>query len=67
MTKYKAFDMFGVEVYEKGLDNRTRYQRTVRFEGIKEAIEYARNLGSAGYTYKFVTWDCNRGKMDCID
>ena len=55
--KYSSFEMFGVNVYEKGeLISRRN------FKSIKEAIVYAMERGSAGYTYKFVTVD----KDGCI-
>lgn len=50
--RYKSFENFGVNVYEKGeLISRRN------FKSIREAIEYARERVSAGYTYGFVTVD----------
>ena len=55
--KYSSFEGFGVEVYEKGeLISRRN------FRSIKEAIVYAIECGSVGYTYEFVTVD----KDGCI-
>ena len=48
--KYSSFEMFGVNVYEKG-----EWISRKNFKSIKEAIEYARERGSAGYTCGFVT------------
>ena len=44
--------MFGVNVYEKG-----KLARRKTFKKLDEAIEFARDMGSAGYTCKYVTLD----------
>ena len=59
--KYSSFEMFSVNVYEKGeLISRRN------FKSIKEAIEYARDRGSAGYTYGFVTVDKDGCVIDAL-
>ena len=50
--KYSSFEGFGVEVYEKG-----ELIRRKTFKKLDEAIEFARDMGSAGYTCKYVTLD----------
>ena len=50
--KYSSFEMFGVNVYEKG-----KLARRKTFKKLDEAIEFARDMGSAGYTCKYVTLD----------
>ena len=50
--RYDSFESFGVEIYEKGELQFTKY-----FDTIKEAIEYARDMGSALYGYKYITAD----------
>ena len=50
--RYEAFDKFGVNVYEKG-----NLIRRKIFRSLNDAIEFARDMGSVGYTYKFVTVD----------
>ena len=50
--KYSSFERFGVNVYEKG-----KLARRKTFKKLDEAIEFARDMGSAGYTYGFVTVD----------
>ena len=50
--KYSSFEMFGVNVYEKG-----KLARRKTFKKLDEAIEFVRDMGSAGYTCKYVTLD----------
>ena len=50
--RYKSFENFGVNVYEKG-----KLARRKTFKKLDEAIEFARDMGSAGYTCKYVTLD----------
>lgn len=50
--RYKSFENFGVNVYEKG-----KLTRRKTFKKLDEAIEFARDMGSAGYTCKYVTLD----------
>ena len=49
---YSRFDLFGVNVYDKGILIRRK-----SFKKLDEAIEFARDMGIAGYTYKYVTLD----------
>ena len=50
--KYSSFEMFGVNIYEKG-----KLARRKTFKKLDEAIEFVRDMGSAGYTCKYVTLD----------
>lgn len=50
--RYKSFENFGVNVYEDG-----KLTRRKTFKTLDEAIEFARDMGSAGYTCKYVTLD----------
>lgn len=50
--RYKNFEYFGVELF---IDNKLVSVRTC--ETLAEAIEYARDKGACGYTYKFITLD----------
>ena len=51
------FDKFGVNVYEEN----TLIRRKI-FKSLNDAIEFSKNMGSVGYTCKFVTVD----KVGCI-
>lgn len=55
--KYKSFDKFGVDVYEKNILIRRKI-----FKSLNDAIEFSKDMGSVGYTCKFVTVD----KVGCI-
>ena len=55
--RYEAFDKFGVDVYENGILIRRKIFRSLNY-----AIEFARNMGSVGYTCKFITVD----EVGCI-
>ena len=50
--KYNSFDKFGVNVYEEG-----NLIRRKNFKSLNNAIEFAKNMESVGYTCKFVTVD----------
>ena len=55
--KYNSFDKFGVNVYEKG-----NLIRRKIFKSLNNAIEFSKDMGSVGYTCKFVTVD----EVGCI-
>ena len=55
--KYNSFDKFGVNVYEKGILIRRK-----NFKSLNEAIDFSKDMGSAGYTCKFLTVD----EVGCI-
>ena len=55
--RYDTFDKFGVDVYENGILIRRKIFRSLNY-----AIEFARNMESVGYTYKFITVD----EVGCI-
>ena len=59
--RHEAFHRFGVERTKKGelLERRN-------FNTIKEAIEWARDIGSAGYGYNFITVDKYGNKIEEI-
>ena len=50
--KYNSFDKFGVNVYEEDILIRRKI-----FKSLNDAIEFSKDMGSVGYTYKFVTVD----------
>lgn len=60
--KYKAFEGFGVEVYDGKELVRTKY-----FDGIKRALQFAQDRGSAGYTVSFITVNKWGVEIDRID
>ena len=55
------FNLIGVRVYQDKKLIRTRYFEIGK---LKEAIEYARDIGSAGYSYDFICCD-NYGNYIC--
>ena len=59
---YDSFEFFGVNVYERG---GLIHRRT--FKKLKDAIEFARDMGSAGYTCKYVTLDKIGRVIDVIE
>lgn len=60
--KYDSFEFFGVNVYDGG---GLIHRRT--FKNLKDAIEFARDMGSAGYTYEYVTLDKIGSVIDVIE
>lgn len=60
--RYESFEFFGVNVYEGG---GLIHRRT--FKNLKDAIDFARDAGSAGYTYKYVTLDKIGRVIDVIE
>lgn len=56
--RYNSFECFGVEVYCYNEDTFKNELLNIRYcDTLKEAMEYANDRGSAGYTYKFITCD----------
>ena len=60
--RYESFEFFGVNVYANGGLIRRR-----TFKNLKEAIEFARDVGSGGYTYQYVTLDKIGRVIDVIE
>ena len=50
----EKFNLIGVRVFDKLELNHTRYFEIGK---LKEAIEYARDKGSCGFTYDFICCD----------
>lgn len=50
----EKFNLIGVRVYQNKNLIRTRYFEVGK---LKEAIEYARDMGSANFTYDFICCD----------
>lgn len=63
--RYKAFEGFGVEVYEK-VDNQNVLVRVAYFDGIYEMIKFASDLGK-NFTCHFITVDKWCRKINDID
>lgn len=59
--RYKEFELFGVKVYKNGEWINTKY-----FKKLSEAIEYAKDRGSAGYTYKYISADKYGCEIDVL-
>ena len=60
--KYESFEFFGVNIYECG---GLIHRRT--FKNLKDAIEFARDMESVGYSYKYVTLDKIGRVIDVIE
>ena len=60
--RYDSFEFFGVNVYDRG---GLIHRRT--FKNLKDAIDFARDMGSSGYTYKYVTLDKIGRVIDVIE
>ena len=60
--RYESFEFFGVNVYKGG---GLIHRRT--FKNLKDATEFARDMGSCGYTYKYVTLDKIGRVIDVIE
>ena len=60
--RYDSFEYFGVNVYDGGgLIHRRA------FKHLEDAIEFARDMGSRGYTYIYLTLDKIGRVINVID